>query len=383
MKSVTWHHVLFAVCFTIGPQSLWAESASQRTLPKEHDMGADRFVAGCPISVERPVAGDLIAAGCDVDVLAEVAGDLVVMGGNLRLAAPVKQNLYAAGGKISIESDVQRNVRVGGGRVEIAPTAKIGGNVTIGGGEVEIDGAIGGYLEVGGGSVRINGPVAGDVEVGAGEVELGPNARIEGKLSYESGDEIERDPAAQVHGGVERIEREERWPAWQHASHDHGAGHGWLWSFCLLVIAAILAAALPYFYLGVAQTARTRWPLSLLLGFIVVVSVPVVAVLAIVTLIGIPLALALIALYFVLLLAGYVSAGIALGELALQRWDAARALSTGWRIVAAVLAVLGLSLAGRTPFVGSLITLAAVLTGIGVLLLQLQPAAAAGVAPRT
>jgi hypothetical protein len=378
MKTITRHHVLFAVCLTISPQSLWADSASRNAVPKEHDMGADRFVTGCPVSVERPVAGDLIAAGCDVEVLAEVDGDLVAAGGTLRLAAPVKQNLYAAGGKISIESVVQRNLRVGGGRVELAPNAKIGGNVTIGGGEVEIDGAIGGYLEVGGGNVRINGPVAGDVEVGAGEVELGPDARIEGKLRYESGDEIERDPTAQVRGGVERFEREERWPAWQPTSYNRGAGHGWLWSFGLLAIAAILAAALPYFYLGVAQTARTRWPLSLLIGFVVVVCVPVVAVLAIVTLIGIPLALALIALYFVLLLAGYVSAGIALGELALQHWGTARAASTGWRIGTAVLAVLVLSLAGRTPFVGSLITLAAVLMGIGALLLQLQPAAGSG-----
>jgi hypothetical protein len=166
-------------------------------------------------------------------------------------------------------------------------------------------------------------------------------------------------------------------------SHERGAAHGWLWSLGLLAIAAILAAALPYFYLGVAQTARTRWPLSMLLGFIVVVCVPMVAVLAVVTLIGIPLALALIALYFVLLLAGYVSAGIVLGELALQHWGTARAASTGWRIGAAVLAVLVLSLAGRTPFFGPLITLVAVLMGIGALLLQLQPAAAAGAAPNT
>jgi hypothetical protein len=381
MKTITWHRALLAVCFAIGPQSLWADSVSHNTVPREHDMGTDHFVTGCPVSVERPVAGDLIAAGCDVEVLAEVDGDLVVAGGTLRLAAPVKQSLYAAGGKISIESEVQHNVRVGGGRVELAPGAKIGGNVTIGGGEVEIDGAIGGYLEVGGGSVRINGPVAGDVEVGAGEVELGPNARIGGKLSYQSGDEIERDPAAQVHGGVERIEREERWSAWQHASHGRGSSHGWFWPLGLLVIAAILAAALPHFYLGVAQTTRARWPLSMLIGFIVVLCVPVVALLAIVTLIGIPLALALIALYFLLLLAGYVSAGVALGELALQRWGAARAASAGWRIGAAGLAMLVLSLAGHTPFVGALITLAAVLMGIGALLLQLQPAAA-GAAPQ-
>ncbi len=201
-----------------------------------------------------------------MEVLAEVDGDVVAMGGNVRLAAPVKQGVYAAGGRVSIDAPVQRNVRIAGGRVELGPNANIAGNVTVGGGKVEIDGAIGGYLQVGAGSVRINGPVTGDVELGAGDVELGPNARIEGKLRYASGEEVRRDSAAQVRGGVERIERGGRWPAahrWR-----GGTRHrlGWVWSVGLLAVALILIAALPRFYIRVEESARTRWALCCCLG---------------------------------------------------------------------------------------------------------------------
>jgi hypothetical protein len=265
-------------------------------------------------------------------------------------------------------------VRIAGGRVELGPNSKVAGNVTVGGGAVEIDGAIGGYLQVGGGRVRIDGPVAGDVEVGAGEVELGPNARIEGKLRYASGDEIRRDSAAQVRGGVERIERSERWPASLHSRGGARPGRGWSWSLGLLAIAAVLVAALPQLYTRVAETMRARWAFALLIGFIALVCVPVAALIAMFTVIGIPLALATVALYLALLVVGYVSAGVALGDIGLRRWSAERTASKGWRIAAAVLAMLLLSLLGRVPIVGGLVTLAAMLSGIGALLMQLHSA---------
>jgi hypothetical protein len=397
MKTMTWQRISAAVCLALctaaGTQTLWAEDASVKITSSEHDLNGDRFVAGCPVSVTTPVKGDLIATGCDVQVTAEIDGDLVVLGGNLHLAAPVKQNLYAAGGEVSIDADVQRNMRVAGGRVEVGPNAKIGGNVTVGGGEVKIEGAIGGYLQVGGGNVRINGPVAGDVEVGAGDLELGPNARIEGKLRYASGDAFVRDADAKVRGGVEKIEHADdddehwnfawhpwqpgqQWQPWHGREH---SGHGWTWYIGMLAIAAILAAVAPHFYAQAAQTAHTRWPLSLVIGFLVLACVPVASLLAILTLIGIPLALLMIALYLVLLLVGYVSAGIVLGEVVLQRWRADLAAHPGWRVGAAVLAMAVLCLLGRVPLFGWMVTLAAVITGMGVVLMQLRsPPAVSG-----
>ena len=162
----------------------------------------------------------------------------------------------------------------------------------------------------------------------------------------------------------------------------HRPHHGWAWTFVILVIAALLAAAFPHFYQGVAQTARTRWPLALLLGFVMLVCWPLAAVFAAITLIGIPLALAMIAFYLALLLVGYVSAGIALGQVALQHWGGEHATNTGWRIAAAVLAMLAISLLGRVPFAGGLIVLVALLTGIGALLMQLRSAPAASAAPK-
>ena len=345
--------------------------------PVERDLGSDHFVAGGTVSIDKSVAGDLVAAGGNVDVSAAVGGDAVVAGGNVRLGAAIKQDVYAAGGRISVNGPVQRNVRVVGGTVEIGPEAKIGGNVTIGGGEVRVTGAIDGYLQVGGGRVLIDGPVGGNVEVGSGDIELGPNARIGGKLRYASRDELKLDTAALVRGGIERFSPPDDWLARSGVHERGGRGAGWVWSIGLMVIAAILVAAFPGVYTRVRTSVRERWAFSLLVGFIALVCIPVAALISMFTVIGVPLALAAIALYLVLLLVGYVTAGISFGTMALARFQPERASRTAWRVAAAALGMLAISLLGRVPWVGSVVVLAAMLLGMGALLLQLSAARSA------
>jgi hypothetical protein len=114
--------------------------------------------------------------------------------------------------------------------------------------------------------------------------------------------------------------------------------------------------------------------MSLLIGFIALVCIPVAAMLIMLTVIGVPLALATVAAYLALLVVGYVSAGIAVGELMLQRLQPVRAQHRGWRIGAAVLGMLAVSLLGRVPWSGGLVVLAAMLLGVGALLMQVRPA---------
>jgi hypothetical protein len=117
---------------------------------------------------------------------------------------------------------------------------------------------------------------------------------------------------------------------------------------------------------------RERLGVSLLLGFVLLVCAPVAALLLLVTLIGIPLGLLAIALYLALLPVAYASAGIGLGEWALGRWKPAAARRFGWRAGAATIAIVLLALLGTIPWLGGLIGFAALLAGLGALLLQVR-----------
>jgi cytoskeletal protein CcmA (bactofilin family) len=348
-----------------------AESHGAEKALLESDLAADHYAAGCPVRSDRPVKGDVFLAGCSVDVQAAVDGDALLAGGDLRIGAPIGQSLYAAGGDLKVDSSVGRNARVAGGKIEIGRQAQIGGNLTAGGGDIRINGAVQGYVRVGGGKVLINGPVAGDVVASSGELELGPDARIDGQLHYASGKELRRDPAARVRGAVERTPFERGWSYERAGRRMHRAG--WIWSLGLMVIAAVLAVAWPELFGRVGATLRTRFGVSLLAGFVAFVCIPVAALILLLTIIGVPLALNMVLLYFVLLVVGYASTGIGLGDWALSRFGPGAAPGRGRRIAAAALGMLAISLLGRVPFLGALIVLVALLAGLGALVLQLAP----------
>jgi hypothetical protein len=231
-----------------------------------------------------------------------------------------------------------------------------------------------------GGRLRIDGPIGGDVLATSGQLELGPNARIAGKLRHHSGEPLQRDPSAQVAGGVEQLmptfggdgERSRSDVPARHRSSAIAAGVSWAWTLGLIVLAAALVALLPGWTARMAASLRQRPAAAIGLGFVVLVCTPVAAVLCFVTLIGIPLGMLLLASYVALLPVAYVSAAIGLGDHGLARWQPQRAAVVGWRILAAAIVLVALALLAWIPMLGWLIGLAALLAGIGAWLLSLR-----------
>jgi hypothetical protein len=116
---------------------------------------------------------------------------------------------------------------------------------------------------------------------------------------------------------------------------------------------------------------RTRFAKSVLLGFVMLVCIPIAALLFFITIIGVPLGLLLIATYLTLLVVGYVTSGIALGEWTLMRLKFDRRDSRYWRIGAAALGVLIVGLLARVPWLGGWVVVLALLAGLGAIAQQL------------
>ena len=340
-------------------------------------LGGDRFVAGGSVRQSDAVKGDLIAAGGQLDLESPVQGDLVGAGGSVSVRERVGQGVYAAGGRVLIDAPVARNVRAAGGHVEIGSKATIDGNLSAAGGDLAIRGPVKGYAQLAGGEVLIDAPIDGDVVASCGKLTLGPNARIGGSLRYRAGEEITRDPAAQVAGNIERLasrrDGTHRTPASRWA-------RGWLWTAGVALLAVIVAGALPAAGRRVGGELRAHPWISLAAGFVLLVCIPVAALVLMVTIIGIPVALLALLVYFALLIVGYVATAVTLGDAALARARPAAPPNAGWRMGAALLAVLVLAILARIPFIGGLVVLAAIVLGIGALFLAIKPAAPAAAA---
>jgi len=348
-------------------------TAQDRPDPVTAEFAGDYFAAGSAVRIQTPVEGDLIAAGGNVSVRAEVGGDAVAAGGDVRIESPIKQGgVYAAGGRVMLNSEVARNVRLAGGSVEVGPQAKIHGNASLGGGQIEVTGAVDGYVQAAGSNVYLNGPVTGDVHVTARDLELGPNARISGKLQYRTQAELKRDAAAVVGGGVERLSSPARTLPDTAVESTLARGMGIAWMLGLMVLAAFLVGTMPAAADRITASVAARPWTDIALGFVGLVCIPFAIILLFVTVVGLPLGLLLVLGYLALLLIGYVVAGIAVGEIVLKWVQPAHASQRSWKIGAAGLGVLIVMLLSGIPLLGWLIAFLALLMGIGAVLSQLR-----------
>lgn len=321
----------------------------------------NRYIAGARVYVDTPVPGDLLAAGGEVRVESRVAGDAMVAGGRVSLRGPVRGDLRVVGGEVTVEGDVGGELAAAGGSIVVPAQTSIGGRTWLSGGRVELVGGVRGPLRVAAGSVRLVGAVAGDVEITARDIEVAPGARIEGRLRYRSGAPARIDPGAWIAGGVERLAP---------PTPDTGA---WaragisvlkiLFFFGVIALGAVVLLLLPRASLDAARTTVSDPLKSLLFGFALLVSVPIAALLLMISVIGLPLAFALLALYVLALMLAWVTAALAVGDLGLLALR--RSPSRGVLLLAFTAGLLLLWLLGYVPIVGGVVRFIALVLGFG------------------
>ena len=240
-----------------------------------------------------------------------------------------------------------------------------------------MDGRIDGELRATAQKITIDGEVRGNARLVAEEIELGPKARIGGSLSYESRSELKKAEGATIGGAVTRH---------QDPSNQRGAGGSWersgavsgppwvggVMSFlALLAFAVIFLLIVPRFGEQASDRIKASPWLALAVGLGSVVTVPVLAVLLFATLLGIPLAIAVLALYPALMLVGFT-----VGVLFISRL-----LVTGMRKQApgSFMGRLGYFAAGLlltlliswVPFIGGVLVGLLALAGVGACVLEL------------
>ena len=286
------------------------------------------------------------------------AAAAISVGGNVRVTEPVDRNLYVAGGEVTVAAPVDGNARIAGGEVKIASGAPIGKNLSVAGGEIEVNARVAGNLNVAGGEVKIDAPVDGNATVAAGSLVLGPNANIAGKLRFRGGN-IEQDPAARVAGGIVHTR-----------NHHVGPKYGYwvmtaVWTLGLMLLAALIAGALPGPVKRMEQELRTRPWLASLLGLVALICIPIAAVLVMITIIGIPIGILALMGYAALLIVGYVTTSVVVSGLILAQSRSEAAQRTAWRVGGAVLAMLVIASLARLPIVGGLVCLVALVVGVG------------------
>ncbi len=324
----------------------------------------DYFATGSVVEISGTVNGDVYAAGGEVLIEGTINGDLLAVGGTVTIAGAVVQDVRIAGGEVTIDGEVGQNVTVAGGTIELTNAATVQGSLVVAGGRVRISAPIGRNTRIAGGTVTISDRIAGDLRAAVGTLRLTSTAAVAGDLTYWSDQRAAIDPHAQIGGEVVRKSLpDDLRPSPKELL---GALAGirlvmWLMS---LVSTLALGLLLLRFYPNATRKAvdrlRSQPMASLGLGVLTFILIPPLAVLAAVTVVGLPLALILVAWYVIALYLGRIFVIQGIGQVLLQRFGKQTGDRGTFLIGLAVYFVLAL-----IPVVGGLITALTLMFGLG------------------
>jgi cytoskeletal protein CcmA (bactofilin family) len=242
----------------------------------------------------------------------------------------------------------------------VVPPGETAGDVIVLDGTVRIAGHVTGDVVSVAGPVRVSGRVDGDLIAVSDRAFLGSAARVGGDLRY--GDEspvLAR--GARVDGKVSN----EDWD-------DSLNGWGWVsvlawWvavSVSTLIVGVLLVWLAPGALYAAERAVQERLGATVGWGVLIAIGVPVLAIVALVTLVGIPFGIALLLAAIPVLLVAYATAAWIVGRRVLRNRSASlwAALFAGWGI---------LRLLALIPIAGELVGLAATVVGLGALAVAL------------
>jgi hypothetical protein len=234
------------------------------------------------------------------------------------------------------------------------------GDVIVVDGSVRIDGRVTGDVVAVSAPVRINGPVEGDVVGVAERVFIGPGGRVSGDLSYGDKKPVITVPGA-VGGKTEKLDFDE-------FISPFGTFLAWiaLWlamSVSTLLLGLALLWLAPRSLEAALEVARTSTGAAIGIGLAVFFGLPAVALLLMITILGLPLGIALLLALLPIYAIGYTTSAYLLGR-AIVKPPTGRFLAflAGWGILRVIALVPGL---------GALAWFGATVFGLGALTVAL------------
>ncbi|ELR71929.1 hypothetical protein C900_02168 [Fulvivirga imtechensis AK7] len=333
----------------------------------------DLYVAGGTVTVNTPIEGDLVVAGGTIIVNDSVKQDILVGGGNITLNGYVGDDVRCAGGSVNIMKGVGGDLVVTGGSISIGPGVVVSDNLFVSGGKIIFSGEVRGMVKSAAGAFTMNGRVLGDMDCRGGELTIngavdgqstlaaeeiiiGPQARFRNDVRYWSrqgtvdfGNALQEsqaifDPSLKIESG--------RWEFFGFSS------------FILLLwylgTALLMIFIIQYLFSKTmkraASTVKDSAAKSLGWGVLFLIGVPIAIVVAVFTVIGLPVAALLFIGYITILLFATVIVSLVAGH-----WINDTYYHSSWsnrKLVFMAFAIfIILKLATLTPVIGPLIML--------------------------
>jgi len=171
---------------------VFAEDSAIQKQSVEIEIGDDFYSVGNFVELKNDAADDVFLGGAVVNIFRAIAHDLVAVGSSLTVNSAVGDDLRVAGSVVNLLAQIGGDALVAGGVVNFASESTVGGDALFAGGVVNFGGTVAGDLNLFGDEINFTGAVDGDATIRVGQkLHFADGAKISGKLIYFAKEEIE------------------------------------------------------------------------------------------------------------------------------------------------------------------------------------------------
>lgn len=305
-------------------------------------------------SSTRFVAGNKVTNSANVDGLSFVAGNEITLTGK----APYG---FYAGNIVTVNESIEKDMFVAGNHVTVGSDAVIGRDAFIAGNNVVINANITRDLRVGASTVDLSGiTIEGNAYIIADEIILNEATNIKGKLSYVDDSKITGLNEATI-GSVEVSKHIENVNSYTFK--DRAI------DFLLSIVAAYVVVLVLFFLIPQSKEKVDKFELTFSniaktsgIGFIVLIVVPLISILAIITEFLLPLSFIAIAVYLISIYLSFILTYYVVGNVITNKL-----LNKSNVYIALLIGIVLVKLLFLIPHVGGILRFISLIFGIGLI----------------
>ena len=172
------------------------------SVSKGEEFDGSYFEVGDAIDILGTIRGNAILVGTHITVDGDVEGDLIAIGGSVEINGNVKGSVKVLSGQATIGGVIGKRVDLISANIIMPPEGEVKGGAFLIGGYGELSNMVYGNMIALVGGLKISGTFKKNVRTFVGRLRVSSTAQILGSLKYRSNQQGVIEPEAEIEGGV-------------------------------------------------------------------------------------------------------------------------------------------------------------------------------------
>jgi cytoskeletal protein CcmA (bactofilin family) len=328
---------------------------------KDETIKGDFFGHGHHVKIEGTVDGDVYVFCQSADIEGHVTGDVIAFAQMLRVNGKVDGNIRSFTNTTLVNGNVAKNVLTFAETITIDPAGKVGGSVTSFVNTLTIDGSVGRDVLAFVNETTVGGLIGGAIQAQGNHLKFNSGAQVNGSVKFKGNNPPEVASGAKLAIPFVFTQLE------HHKRYEDSGFYVWrvIWTAAVILFGLVLFVLLPNFAHATVDSAE-RYGASFGLGVLVLFGVPIAALIACITVVGLLIGVSTFILWMTMLYCAQIVVGTIVGQ-----WLMGRTRETWQLIGRMVVGVILVRVLEMIPFFGGWVIFAVLLWGMGAISLAI------------